>query len=332
VQATRLPGIDEAPLVAELRQHNLHFHGVAPERSSWVGNVLGWVLPLGFMALFYGWGMRRIGKSGGPLSFGRSRAKIYDAAAAPPVTFSDVAGVDEAVGELVEVVDFLKHPDRYRQLGAHIPKGVLLVGPPGTGKTLLARAVAGEAAVSFFSITGSEFVEMFVGVGAARVRDLFQKAKERAPCLVFIDEIDAIGKSRGGIGAMATHDEREQTLNQLLAEMDGFDPNAGVLLMAATNRPEVLDAALLRAGRFDRQVLVDRPDVRGRQAILAVQGKRAHLGGSVDLATVAQRTPEWSGPTSPTWSTRPPSRPRDASRLPSRPSTSRRPSTASSSA
>jgi cell division protease FtsH len=295
VQTGRLPGIDETPLVGELRKHGVHFRGIVENRASWSSVLLSWVLPLALMALVYGWGLRRIGKSAGPLSFGKSRAKIYDAASGPPITFADVAGVDEAVGELAEVVDFLKSPERYRSLGAHIPKGVLLVGPPGTGKTLLARAVAGEASVPFFNITGSEFVEMFVGVGAARVRDLFEQAKQRAPCLVFVDEIDAIGKSRGGLGAMATHDEREQTLNQLLAEMDGFDANAGVILMAATNRPEVLDAALLRAGRFDRQVLVDRPDVRGRQAILQVHARRARVAATVDLTLVAQRTPAMVG-------------------------------------
>jgi cell division protease FtsH len=238
--------------------------------------------------------MRRLGKGAGPLSFGRSKAKIYDLQESERVTFADVAGVDEAEAELVEVVDFLKNPQKYQELGARIPKGILLVGPPGTGKTLLAKAVAGEAGVPFFSLSGSEFVEMFVGVGAARMRDLFEQAKERAPCIVFIDELDAIGKSRGGVGALATHDEREQTLNQLLVEMDGFDARTGVAIMAATNRPEVLDPALLRAGRFDRQVVVDRPDVRGRQEILAVHTRRVKLG-SVDLGVVARRTPGMVG-------------------------------------
>jgi cell division protease FtsH len=215
--------------------------------------------------------MRRVG--GGPtqaLSFGRSKHKIYDRKELK-TTFADVAGVDEAKAELEEVVDFLKNPRKYQRLGGHLPKGVLLVGPPGTGKTLLARAVAGEAAVPFFTLSGSEFVEMFVGVGASRVRDLFEQAKEKAPCIVFIDELDAIGKSRAGAtGFVGGHDEREQTLNQLLAEMDGFDSSKGVIIMAATNRPEVLDQALLRPGRFDRQVVVDKPDLRGREAILRI--------------------------------------------------------------
>ena len=241
--------------------------------------------------------MRRIG--GGPtqaLSFGRSKAKIYDRKELK-TTFADVAGVDEAKAELVEVVDFLKNPKKYQRLGGRIPKGVLLVGPPGTGKTLLARAVAGEADVPFFFLSGSEFVEMFVGVGAARVRDLFEQAKEKAPCIIFIDELDAIGKSRAGPpGLMGGHDEREQTLNQLLAEMDGFDSSKGVIIMAATNRPEVLDPALLRAGRFDRQVVVDRPDVKGREAILQrPRAQRARWPPSVDLRVLAARTPGMAG-------------------------------------
>jgi cell division protease FtsH len=211
------------------------------------------------------------------------------------VTFGDVAGADEAKQELVEVVEFLRTPDKFARLGAKIPKGVLLVGPPGTGKTLLARAVAGEAGVTFFSISGSEFVEMFVGVGAARVRDLFEQAKQRAPCIVFIDELDALGKQRGGGGPMGGHDEREQTLNQLLVEMDGFDPRTGVIIMAATNRPEILDQALLRPGRFDRQVVVDRPDMAGRLAILAVHAADVRLSDDVELLTVARRTPGFVG-------------------------------------
>src|SRR2546428_4998155 len=236
--------------------------------------------------------MRRVG--GGPtqaLSFGRSKHKIYDRKELK-TTFADVAGVDEAKAELVEIVDFLQNPKKYQRLGGRIPKGVLLVGPPGTGKTLLARAVAGEADVPFFTLSGSEFVEMFVGVGAARVRDLFEQAKDKAPCIIFIDELDAIGKSRAGAtGFVGGHDEREQTLNQLLAEMDGFDSSKGVIIMAATNRPEVLDLALLRPGRFDRQVVVDKPDIRGREAILRLHARNVVLAPSVDLGVIAARTP-----------------------------------------
>jgi cell division protease FtsH len=209
-------------------------------------------------------------------------------------TFADVAGCDEAKEELKEIIDFLKEPERFQVLGGRMPKGVLLVGPPGTGKTLLARAVAGEAGVPFFSISGSEFVELFVGVGASRVRELFTQAREKAPCIIFIDELDAIGKARG-IAVMGGHDEREQTLNQLLVEMDGFDPRVGVVIMAATNRPEILDPALLRAGRFDRQVLVDKPDVKGREEILNVHAKNVKLSPEVDLKVVAQKTPGFSG-------------------------------------
>jgi cell division protease FtsH len=226
---------------------------------------------------------------GSPLTFGRSRAKVY-AQKDLEVTFRDVAGIEEAVAELREVVDFLKNPDKYQALGGRIPKGVLLVGPPGTGKTLLARAVAGEAEVPFFSLSGSDFVEMFVGVGAARVRDLFGQAESRAPCIIFIDELDALGKTRTGIAA-GGHDEREQTLNQLLVEMDGFASNRGVIIMAATNRPETLDAALLRPGRFDRTVVVDRPDILGREAILKVHARDVRLGPDVDLRRVASLTP-----------------------------------------
>jgi cell division protease FtsH len=296
VRAGRLPGIDETPVLGELREKGVRFAGHT-ETSSWIEQlVIAWILP---MLLFYGlWTFlaRRAGKAmgAGPMAFGRSRAKIYESTG-EAVTFADVAGVDEAVTDLREVVDFLKQPERYARLGAHVPKGVLLVGPPGTGKTLLARAVAGEAQVPFFSITGSEFVEMFVGVGAARVRDLFEQAKSRAPCIVFIDELDAVGRTRGGLGVMATHDEREQTLNQLLAEIDGFDPSRGVILMSATNRPEVLDPALLRAGRFDRQILVDRPDLRGRAAILRVHARKLKVASSVDLDVIGRRTPGMAG-------------------------------------
>ena len=246
--------------------------------------------------MIYGVGMRRIAQGSGPLTFGKNRAKIHDESTRMQVTFEDVAGVDEAKVELEEVIDFLRQPAKYQKLGGRIPKGVLLVGPPGTGKTLLAKAVAGEARVSFFSISGSEFVEMFVGVGAARVRDLFEQAKQKAPCIVFIDELDAIGKSRTAGRAIGfSNDEREQTLNQLLAEMDGFDTSKGVIIMAATNTPEVLDAALLRAGRFDRQVLVDRPDLKDRVAILKVHARKIHTAENIELETIAARTPGMVG-------------------------------------
>ena len=295
IQASRLPGMDETTLVKELQEKGVSFAGHI-EKTSWLeGFLLGWLLPIGILTAVYFYFMSRMGRGMGPLSLGKNKAKIYDESQHGKVTFADVAGVDEARAELMEVVDFLKNPAKYRALGARIPKGVLLVGPPGTGKTLLAKAVAGEAGVPFFSMSGSEFVEMFVGLGAARMRDLFVQAKDRAPCIVFIDELDAIGKSRGGVAALATHDEREQTLNQLLVEIDGFDGTRGVILMGATNRPEVLDPALLRAGRFDRQVVVDRPDVKGREEILQVHGRKARLDESVELKLVAQRTPGMVG-------------------------------------
>jgi cell division protease FtsH len=237
--------------------------------------------------------MRRLSGAGSPMAFGRSRGRLY-AQEDIDITFDDVAGIDEAVEEVREVVDFLKSPDKYQRLGGRIPKGVLLVGPPGTGKTLLARAIAGEAGVPFFSLSGSDFVEMFVGVGAARVRDLFQQAESKAPCIIFIDELDALGKTRGA-SVIGGHDEREQTLNALLVEMDGFESNNSVIVMAATNRPETLDQALLRPGRFDRQVLVDRPDIRGREAILKVHVKNVKLDESVDLKQVASITPGFVG-------------------------------------
>src|SRR5882724_3075927 len=286
---TRIPGVDEAPLIAELERHRVE--------STFVRDLFfGWIIPLGVMVGIWMFLMRRVG--GGPtqaLSFGRSKHKIFDRKELK-TTFNDVAGVDEAKAELIEIVDFLKNPKKYQRLGGRIPKGVLLVGPPGTGKTLLARAVAGEADVPFFTLSGSEFVEMFVGVGAARVRDLFEQAKDKAPCIIFIDELDAIGKSRAGsTGFIGGHDEREQTLNQLLAEMDGFDSSKGVIIMAATNRPEVLDQALLRPGRFDRQVVVDKPDVRGREAILRLHARAVVLAPGVDLAVIAARTPGFAG-------------------------------------
>ncbi|HEY3068077.1 MAG TPA: ATP-dependent zinc metalloprotease FtsH [Methylomirabilota bacterium] len=292
---TRIPGVDEQRLVAELEQHHVEFAGRI-ESTFWKDLLLGWIIPLAFMVAIWMFIMRRVG--GGPtqaLSFGRSKHKIFDRKELK-TTFNDVAGVDEAKAELVEIVDFLKNPKKYQRLGGRIPKGVLLVGPPGTGKTLLARAVAGEADVPFFTLSGSEFVEMFVGVGAARVRDLFEQAKDKAPCIIFIDELDAIGKSRAGsTGFLGGHDEREQTLNQLLAEMDGFDSSKGVIIMAATNRPEVLDQALLRPGRFDRQVVVDKPDLRGREAILRLHARAVVLAPDVELAVIAARTPGFAG-------------------------------------
>ncbi len=248
--------------------------------------------------------LRKMGGAGSAMAFGRSKGKLY-AQEEMGVTFRNVAGVNEAVDELREVVDFLKTPEKYRCLGGRIPKGVLLVGPPGTGKTLLAKAVAGEANVPFFSLSGSDFVEMFVGVGAARVRDMFQQAQAKAPCIVFIDELDALGKTRG-TSIVGGHDEREQTLNALLVEMDGFTSNNGVIIMAATNRPETLDPALLRPGRFDRHVLVDRPNVRGREDILNVHADKVLLDGNVELKEVAPSPRDSSAPTWRTWSTRRP--------------------------
>ena len=294
IVATRLPDIDETALVQELEKEGVQFSGFI-QQTTWLETFLvAWILPIALLGGIWFFLMRRMQRSG-PLNLGRNKARIYDETRQQKVTFTDVAGVDEAEGELIEVVDFLKAPQKYTALGARIPKGVLLIGPPGTGKTLLARAVAGEAGVPFFSMSGSEFVEMFVGLGAARMRDLFEEAKKRAPCIVFIDELDAIGKSRGGLTAMATHDEREQTLNQLLTEMDGFSGTTGVIIMAATNRPEVLDPALLRSGRFDRQVVVDRPDLRGREAILKIHVRAVKLADDVDLLVLAQRTPGMSG-------------------------------------
>jgi len=284
-------------LARELSQYDIKFTGVV--ENTFLRDLLGWIVPaLVFFGIWMFLAKRMMGGAGGMggmMSIGKSKAKIY-VETDTKVTFADVAGVDEAKDELREIVAFLKEPQRLGRLGGRLPKGVLLVGPPGTGKTLLARAVAGEADVPFFTLSGSEFVEMFVGVGAARVRDLFEQAKDKAPCIVFIDELDAIGKTRAGTtGFAGGHDEREQTLNQLLAEMDGFDSSKGVIIMAATNRPEVLDAALLRAGRFDRQVVVDKPDVRGREAILHVHARNVILAPSVDLHVLAARTPGMAG-------------------------------------
>jgi cell division protease FtsH len=284
--------VEDPKLVEDLQSHNIKYTGEVENR--WLPALLSWVVPLFFIFLIMGFFLRRMGGAeGGIMSFARSRGKIY-AEDDVKVTFGDVAGVDEAEDELKEIVEFLRTPKKYTSLGGRIPKGVLLVGPPGTGKTLLARAVAGEAHVPFFSLSGSEFVEMFVGVGAARVRDLFQQAEAKAPCIVFIDELDALGKVRAQ-SPLGSHEEREQTLNQLLAEMDGFDSRKAIIIMAATNRPEVLDPALLRPGRFDRQVLVDKPDVRGREAILRIHIRGVKIGPDVDLKVVAARTAGFAG-------------------------------------
>jgi cell division protease FtsH len=284
--------VDDKDLIKLLDEKGIDYTG--RHANKWLAALLTWVLPL---ALFFFLWRFLIGRmAGGPqgvLSVGKSRAKIF-AEKEVKITFQDVAGIDEAKQELSEIVEFLKTPEKFTRLGGKIPKGVLLVGAPGTGKTLLAKAVAGESGVPFFSISGSDFVEMFVGVGAARVRDLFAQAKENAPCIIFIDELDALGKARG-IGSFGGHDEREQTLNQLLVEMDGFDANVGVIIMAATNRPEILDPALLRPGRFDRNVAIDRPDVAGREFILKIHTRDVKLGPDVDLARVAALTPGFVG-------------------------------------
>src|SRR5271169_3577437 len=284
----------QPPELAEsLNKHGVTYSGVI--ESHWIADLLSWILPAIFFVGIWMFAIRRMGQGGlgGLMTIGKSRAKVY-VEKATKVTFADVAGVDEAKEELVEIVNFLKDPKTYGRLGGRPPKGVLLVGPPGTGKTLLARAVAGEAGVPFFSISGSEFVEMFVGVGAARVRDLFEQARKAAPCIIFIDELDALGRSRTS-GAYGGYDEKEQTLNQLLAELDGFDPTSGVILIGATNRPEVLDPALLRPGRFDRQVLVDRPDRAGRLQILKVHVAKVRLADGVDLDQIAGLTTGFTG-------------------------------------
>jgi cell division protease FtsH len=295
--AHRVPGEGSTQeLIHLLEEKNIQYEAVPDSGLSqliWI-----WLIPIGLLLLFWSFMMRRMagGMGQGPqgvMSFGKTRAKIH-AESDTGVGFKDVAGIDEAVDELKEIVEFLKTPEKFRRLGGRIPKGVLLVGPPGTGKTLLARAVAGEAGVPFFSLSGSEFVEMFVGVGAARVRDLFAQAQAKAPCIIFIDELDAIGKSRNA-GVMGGHDEREQTLNQLLAEMDGFDAKLGLIILGATNRPEILDSALMRPGRFDRQVLVDRPDKRGREHILRIHVREVKLGPDVDLKSLAGKTPGFAG-------------------------------------
>ena len=290
--------IDDPKLVDRLHNENIQFSKVIPR-----GNVSTffflYVLDFSFSDFYFNWSlflkkmMEKMGGGANAISFGKSKAKIY-VEAETGFTFADVAGQEEAKEALTEIVDFLHNPEKYKEIGAKIPKGALLVGPPGTGKTLLAKAVAGESKVPFFSISGSEFVEMFVGMGAARVRDLFKQAQEKAPCIVFIDEIDAIGKSRNS-GGMGGNDEREQTLNQLLTEMDGFDADKGVVILAATNRPETLDKALLRPGRFDRRVPVELPDLRGREAILKVHAKKVKLSNDIDLNTIARATPGASG-------------------------------------
>jgi cell division protease FtsH len=292
IKAFTVTRVDDPKLTEELEAKNVKYTGEVMNR--WLPELLGWVIPLLFLVGIWGFFFRRMsGAEGGVMSFARSKAKIY-ADDEVKVRFPDVAGVEEAKDELKEIVEFLQNPKKYTNLGGRIPKGVLLVGPPGTGKTLLARAVAGEAHVPFFSMSGSEFVEMFVGVGAARIRDLFQQAEAKAPCIVFIDELDALGKARTQ-SPFGSHEEREQTLNQLLAEMDGFDSRKGVIIMGATNRPEVLDPALLRPGRFDRQVLVDKPDVKGREAILRIHIKGVKVGPDVDLKVIAQRTAGFAG-------------------------------------
>ena len=267
-------------------------------KTDYIGTLLSVLLPIGLLVVLWIFVMRRMG-GGGPggqiFNIGKSKAQLYDKENKVEVTFNDVAGLEEAKEEVMEVVDFLRDPQRYTRLGGHIPKGVLLVGPPGTGKTLLAKAVAGEAKVPFFSLSGSDFVEMFVGVGAARVRDLFKQAKEKAPCIIFVDEIDAIGRSRGRSNATGGNDERENTLNQLLVEMDGFSSDSGVILMGATNRPDVLDPALLRPGRFDRQIGVDRPDLKGREQIFKVHLKNIKLAGDVEASKLASQTPGFVG-------------------------------------
>jgi len=285
--------VDDPDLVQQLAEKGVRYTGKA--QGSLLGSILSWIFPVAIMFALWNFFMMRMGTGGpGVLSIGQSKAKLVADTGAARITFGDVAGIDEAKEELKEVVDFLKTPRRFEELGGRIPRGILLVGAPGTGKTLLAKAVAGEAGVPFFSISGSEFVEMFVGVGAARVRDLFGQAAGKAPCIIFIDELDALGKARG-YNPMGGYDEREQTLNQLLTEMDGFDTRKGVIIMGATNRPEILDPALLRPGRFDRQVVVDRPDLIGREAILKVHVKGVKLSSRIDLKLIAQRTPGFVG-------------------------------------
>jgi cell division protease FtsH len=284
--------VDDPDLVKDLQKNNIKFSGQF--ENKFFKAIISWILPFAIMILVWNLLMRKMG--GAPssvLNFGKSRGRIYGEDEIK-ITFDDVAGVDEAKEELKEIIEYLRTPEKFLSIGGKIPKGILLVGPPGTGKTLLAKAVAGEAKAPFFSMSGSDFVEMFVGVGASRVRDLFAQAQEKAPCIIFIDELDALGKARG-MNPLSSHDEREQTLNQLLSEMDGFDTKAGVIIMAATNRPEILDPALLRPGRFDRHVLVDRPDIKGREEILRVHVRNVKMAKDVDLKVVAARTPGFVG-------------------------------------
>ena len=287
--------LDDPHLIADLQSHGVDYRGKI--ESHWLSNfIANWILPMGLFIVLGSFLARRMGKgAAGFLDVGKNKARIYAVDPAQKVTFDDVAGVDEAVEEVKEVVSFLENPQRFTRLGAKLPKGILLVGPPGTGKTLLARAVAGEAGVPFFNLSGSDFVEMFVGVGAARVRDLFKDAKAKAPCIIFIDELDAVGKNRSQGAIIGGNDERENTLNQLLTEMDGFDPQSGIIIMGATNRPEVLDPALLRPGRFDRQILVDRPDLGGRMDIFKVHTRAFALGPNVDFRKLAAETPGFAG-------------------------------------
>lgn len=290
---TNGPILDQT-LIPLLMEKNVQFKQVPPPEPSWWTGLLTTMLPiLIFVALFFFMMQQSQGGGNRVMSFGKSKARLHTDEK-KKVTFEDVAGADEVKEELAEIVDYLKNPKKFNEIGAKIPKGVLLFGPPGTGKTLLARAVAGEAGVPFFSISGSDFVEMFVGVGASRVRDLFEQAKKNAPCIVFIDEIDAVGRQRGA-GLGGGHDEREQTLNQLLVEMDGFNPNEGIIIVAATNRPDILDPALLRPGRFDRQIVVDQPDVKGREEILKVHARGKPLEEDVNLEVLARRTPGFTG-------------------------------------
>jgi cell division protease FtsH len=287
--------LKDPQLLPDLQRHGIDYRGKI--ESHWLSHFISnWIIPFGLFFLLWSFIVRRMGSSGGNfLNLGKNKAKIYAVDPSQKVTFEDVAGVDEAVEEVKEVVSFLKEPDRYTRLGAKLPKGILLVGPPGTGKTLLARAVAGEAGVPFFNLSGSDFVEMFVGLGAARVRDLFKDAKTKAPCIIFIDELDAVGKNRSQGVYMGGNDERENTLNQLLTEMDGFDPQVGIIIMGATNRPEVLDPALLRPGRFDRQILVDRPDLAGRIETFMVHTRDLSLSDDVNFHTLAAETPGFAG-------------------------------------